>query len=58
MTAGRPAVPMSTDPDTVAKEIVAGLRRRAHTVWAPRQLRWVFAAMRHLPRPLFRRVRG
>jgi decaprenylphospho-beta-D-erythro-pentofuranosid-2-ulose 2-reductase len=58
MTAGRPAVPMSTDADTVAKEIVAGLRRRAHTVWAPRQLRWIFAAMRHLPRPLFRRVRG
>jgi decaprenylphospho-beta-D-erythro-pentofuranosid-2-ulose 2-reductase len=58
MTAGRPAVPMSTDADTVAKEIVAGLRRRAHTVWAPRRLRWIFAAMRHLPRPLFRRVRG
>jgi decaprenylphospho-beta-D-erythro-pentofuranosid-2-ulose 2-reductase len=57
MTAGRPAAPMSTDAEAVAKEIVAGLRRRAHTVWSPRILRWVFAAMRHLPRAVFRRLR-
>jgi decaprenylphospho-beta-D-erythro-pentofuranosid-2-ulose 2-reductase len=57
MTTGRPAAPMSTDPATVATEIVAGLRRRAHTVWAPRHLRWIFAVMRHLPRPVFRRLR-
>jgi hypothetical protein len=25
-------------------------------VWAPPILRWVFVALRHLPRPLFRRL--
>jgi decaprenylphospho-beta-D-erythro-pentofuranosid-2-ulose 2-reductase len=57
MTAGRPSTPMATDAETVAEEIVAGLDRGAHTVWAPRGLRWVWAGMRHLPRAVFRRVR-
>jgi decaprenylphospho-beta-D-erythro-pentofuranosid-2-ulose 2-reductase len=57
MTAGRPAAPMSTDPDTVARDVVAALRKRAHTVWSPGVLRYVFAVMRHLPRPLWRRLR-
>jgi decaprenylphospho-beta-D-erythro-pentofuranosid-2-ulose 2-reductase len=57
MTSGRPAAPMSTDAHAVASEIVAGLERGAHTVWSPRALRWVWAALRHLPRALFRRVR-
>jgi len=58
MTAGRPSAPIATGADTVAREIVAGLDRRAHTVWAPRMLRWVFAGVRHLPRAVFRRVRA
>jgi decaprenylphospho-beta-D-erythro-pentofuranosid-2-ulose 2-reductase len=57
MTAGRPPTPMGTDAEKVAAEIVAGLERGAHTVWAPRALRWVWAGMRHLPRAMFRRVR-
>ena len=36
--------------------IVKGLRRGAHTVWAPPILRFVFAGLRHLPRPVFRRL--
>jgi decaprenylphospho-beta-D-erythro-pentofuranosid-2-ulose 2-reductase len=58
MTAGRRSAPMSTDARTVANDIVAGLERSAHTVWSPRALRWVWAALRHLPRALFRRVRS
>jgi decaprenylphospho-beta-D-erythro-pentofuranosid-2-ulose 2-reductase len=57
MTVGRPAAPLSTDRATVADDIVAGLQRGAHIVWSPRQLRWVWACLRHLPRALFRRVR-
>ena len=57
MTAGRPAAPMSTDADRVAKDVVAALHKRAHTVWSPGLLRYVFAVMRHLPRPLWRRLR-
>ena len=57
MTAGRPAQPMATDADAVARDVVAALRKNAHTVWSPRVLRYVFAVMRHLPRPLWRRLR-
>ena len=56
MTAGLDDAPLATDPDAVAEAIAAGLRRRAHTVWAPAPLRLVMIVLRHLPRPLFRRI--
>jgi decaprenylphospho-beta-D-erythro-pentofuranosid-2-ulose 2-reductase len=56
MTAGLDDVPLSTDPDAVAESIATGLRRSSHTVWSPAPLRAVMAALRHLPRPLFRRL--
>lgn len=56
MTAGLEPAPLATDADAVARVIEGGLRRRAATVWAPPALRWVFVAVRHLPRPLFRRL--
>jgi decaprenylphospho-beta-D-erythro-pentofuranosid-2-ulose 2-reductase len=56
MTEGLDAAPLSTTADKVAAEIVKGLRRGAHTVWAPPALRFVFAGLRHLPRPVFRRL--
>jgi decaprenylphospho-beta-D-erythro-pentofuranosid-2-ulose 2-reductase len=58
MTAGRPAAPLYNDADAVAEQILGGLRRGAHTVWSPPSLRWVFAAVRHLPRAVFRRIRS
>ncbi|MFB7912393.1 SDR family NAD(P)-dependent oxidoreductase [Streptomyces sp. NPDC056061] len=45
-----------TTPDEVAAAIVAGLRRRSGTVWVPGPLRVVMSALRHVPRPLFRRL--
>ena len=56
LTAGRDPAPFSTSPEAVADAIVDGLRRRAHTVWAPPRLRWVMTVVRHLPRPIFRRL--
>jgi decaprenylphospho-beta-D-erythro-pentofuranosid-2-ulose 2-reductase len=56
MTEGLEPAPFATDADAVARAVLHGLRRRAHTVWAPPALRWVMAAMRQLPRPLFRRI--
>jgi len=58
MTEGLDPAPFSTTPDVVAHTIAAGLRRRAHTVWAPPKLRLVMAVLRHLPRPVFRRLPG
>lgn len=56
MTEGRDPAPFSTTPEAVADEIAKGLARGADTVWAPPVLRYVFSAMRHLPRPLWRKV--
>jgi decaprenylphospho-beta-D-erythro-pentofuranosid-2-ulose 2-reductase len=56
MTEGMEEVPFTTTPDKVAAEIVKGLRRGAHTVWVPPILRFMFVGLRHLPRPVFRRL--
>lgn len=56
MTAGMDEPPFSTTPDVVADAIVDGLRRGADTVWVPRPMRAVMSALRHLPRPIFRRL--
>lgn len=56
MTAGLEPAPFSTTPDAVAEATVGALDNGAHTVWVPPQLRYVFSALRHLPRPLFRKL--
>ena len=56
MTEGMPDGPMPTTADAVASDIVAGLRHGAHTVWSPAKLRWVFAVLKVLPRPVWRMV--
>lgn len=56
MTAGLEEPPFTTDAESVAQAIVDGLRRGSHTVWSPPILRWVFAVLRHVPRPVFRRL--
>ncbi|MBS2962662.1 decaprenylphospho-beta-D-erythro-pentofuranosid-2-ulose 2-reductase [Actinocrinis puniceicyclus] len=56
MTAGMEKAPLSTTPDAVAEAIVAGLRRGAEIVWVPAALRYVLSGLRHLPRPVFRKV--
>ncbi|MFE6663180.1 SDR family NAD(P)-dependent oxidoreductase [Streptomyces sp. NPDC057697] len=50
------APPLTTTPEAVAEAIVTGLRRRSETVWVPGSLRAVMSALRHVPRPLFRRL--
>ena len=56
MTEGLTPAPLATDPDSVADAIVAGLGRGAEIIWAPGPLRFVMSALRHLPRPAFRRL--
>jgi decaprenylphospho-beta-D-erythro-pentofuranosid-2-ulose 2-reductase len=48
--------PMATTAEAVAADIVAGLGRGAHTIWSPAKLRPVFTILRHLPRPVWRKV--
>jgi decaprenylphospho-beta-D-erythro-pentofuranosid-2-ulose 2-reductase len=58
MTAGRPAAPFATTADKVADDIVRGVARGSTTVWSPGILRPVMSAVRHLPRPIFRKMRA
>ena len=56
MTAGMDDGPMATTADAVAVDIVDGLRHGAHTVWSPAKLRYVFAVLKVLPRPIWRKL--
>jgi decaprenylphospho-beta-D-erythro-pentofuranosid-2-ulose 2-reductase len=51
-----PEAPMTCDPSDVAKAVAKNLVRGPSTVWVPGRLRWVMAVLRHLPRPIFRRL--
>ena len=56
MTEGMDAAPLSTTPEAVATAIVHGLARGKETVWVPSTLRYVMSALRHVPRPIFRKL--
>ncbi|MGY1652140.1 decaprenylphospho-beta-D-erythro-pentofuranosid-2-ulose 2-reductase [Geodermatophilus sp. SYSU D01119] len=56
MTEGLPEAPLATTPEAVAEAIVDGVRSGRHTVWVPGAFRVVMSGLRHLPRPLFRRL--
>src|SRR5882757_2336783 len=56
MTAGMSAAPLSVTPDQVADVVADAVRNRRELVWAPAPLRAVMSALRHVPRPIFRRL--
>jgi decaprenylphospho-beta-D-erythro-pentofuranosid-2-ulose 2-reductase len=56
MTAGMARAPLSTTPEAVATAVVRGLARGDEIVWVPAPFRWIMAVLRHLPRPIWRRV--
>jgi decaprenylphospho-beta-D-erythro-pentofuranosid-2-ulose 2-reductase len=56
MTEGLDAAPLAVTPEDVAEAIVAGVASGAEQVWVPRPMRAVMSALRHVPRPVFRRL--
>ena len=58
MTVGRPPLPMSTTADRVGEAIANALGHGSGTIWVPAALRVMLSGLRHLPRPLFRRIRS
>jgi decaprenylphospho-beta-D-erythro-pentofuranosid-2-ulose 2-reductase len=56
MTRGMKSAPFATTPRVVGELAVAGMRAGRHTVWTPGILRYVFMVLRHVPRPVFRRL--
>ncbi|MGB8198849.1 MAG: decaprenylphospho-beta-D-erythro-pentofuranosid-2-ulose 2-reductase, partial [Pseudonocardiaceae bacterium] len=56
MTAGLKPAPLSVTPEQVAEVIVDAVTHGREQAWAPAPLRFVMSALRHLPRPIFRRL--
>ena len=57
MTAGLKAAPFATTPEKVADATVTGLRANRRVVWVPGTLRYIFSVLRHMPGPVWRRLR-
>ncbi|MFM7270890.1 MAG: decaprenylphospho-beta-D-erythro-pentofuranosid-2-ulose 2-reductase [Actinomycetes bacterium] len=56
MTEGLDPAPLATTPDAVAEAILEGLARDREIIWVPAALRGVMSGLRHVPRPVFRRL--
>jgi decaprenylphospho-beta-D-erythro-pentofuranosid-2-ulose 2-reductase len=56
MTTGLKPAPLAATPEVVADAIVDGIAAGRTIVWVPRTLRPVMSVLRHLPRPVFRRL--
>lgn len=56
MTEGLDAAPLSVTPEQVAEAVVDGLRHRRDLIWVPGPMRGVMSALRHVPRPVFRKL--
>jgi decaprenylphospho-beta-D-erythro-pentofuranosid-2-ulose 2-reductase len=56
MTAGMDPAPLSTTPEKVAEIAVDAVTKGRELVWAPAPLRAVMSVLRHIPRPVFRRL--
>ena len=56
MTEGMSPAPLSTTPEAVADVIVSAVQHGREQVWAPAPLRAVMSVLRHIPRPIFRRL--
>jgi decaprenylphospho-beta-D-erythro-pentofuranosid-2-ulose 2-reductase len=58
MTAGLKPAPFATTPEAVATATVNALRSGRRIVWVPGILRVVFSVFRHLPAPIWRRMKA
>ncbi|MGH3436928.1 MAG: decaprenylphospho-beta-D-erythro-pentofuranosid-2-ulose 2-reductase [Sciscionella sp.] len=56
MTAGMASAPLAVTAAQVADIAVGAARSGKELVWAPPPFRWVMSALRHVPRPIFRRL--
>ncbi|MDQ3629077.1 MAG: decaprenylphospho-beta-D-erythro-pentofuranosid-2-ulose 2-reductase [Actinomycetota bacterium] len=56
LTDGLDPPPLAVSADDVAQAVAAGVASGAEQVWVPRPMRAVMSGLRHLPRPVFRRL--
>jgi len=56
MTSGLDEVPLSVTPDQVAEAISDAISSKRELIWVPGTLRAVMSGLRHVPRPVFRKL--
>ncbi|MCW4353060.1 SDR family NAD(P)-dependent oxidoreductase [Hoyosella sp. YIM 151337] len=56
MTTGMDPAPLASTPAQVADAVVRGLRLRRGRIWVPGTLRLLFAVLRYVPQPIWRRM--
>ncbi len=56
MTAGLDQAPLAVTPGDVADATVEAVRARRALIWVPAPMRLVMSGLRHVPRPLFRKL--
>jgi decaprenylphospho-beta-D-erythro-pentofuranosid-2-ulose 2-reductase len=53
---GAKEAPFTVNKEDVAELAVASAARGKYLVWAPGPVRYLMAVMRHIPRPIFRKL--
>jgi decaprenylphospho-beta-D-erythro-pentofuranosid-2-ulose 2-reductase len=56
MTRGLRAAPLAVTPERVAEAVAAAVRDKHELIWVPAPMRAVMSGLRHVPRPIFRRL--
>jgi decaprenylphospho-beta-D-erythro-pentofuranosid-2-ulose 2-reductase len=56
MTSGLDEAPLAVTPEQVAEAVADGITSKRELVWVPGPLRVVMSGLRHVPRPLFRKL--
>lgn len=56
MTEGLDAAPLAVSPEDVADAVVSAVAGGKELIWVPNAMRVVMSGLRHVPRPLFRRL--
>jgi decaprenylphospho-beta-D-erythro-pentofuranosid-2-ulose 2-reductase len=56
MTSGLDEAPLAVSPDQVAEVVIDAIKAKRELVWVPGPLRVVMSGLRHVPRPLFRKL--
>jgi decaprenylphospho-beta-D-erythro-pentofuranosid-2-ulose 2-reductase len=56
MTAGLKEAPLAVSAEDVADAVVSAVKEQRELIWVPNAMRVVMSGLRHVPRPLFRRL--
>jgi decaprenylphospho-beta-D-erythro-pentofuranosid-2-ulose 2-reductase len=56
MTSGVDEAPLAVTPEQVAEATIAAITAKRELIWVPNPMRFVMSGLRHVPRPIFRKL--